>query len=90
MSAERFVLSAGAVNSAALLLRSAADPPHPNGLANRSGQVGRNFMMHNNAHIVAVDLHRSNDVVFQKTLSVTQWYDDDGAGTAAGSARHRS
>ena len=59
--AAAFVLAAGAVNSAALLLAS-ADEKHPDGLANGSGQVGRNFMMHNNAHIVAVDLDRRNDV----------------------------
>jgi choline dehydrogenase-like flavoprotein len=67
----KFVLAAGAVNSAALLLTSA--------LANSSGQVGRNFMMHNNAHIVAVDVNRRNDVTFQKTLSINDWYFDGGA-----------
>jgi choline dehydrogenase-like flavoprotein len=53
-------------------------------LANGSGQVGRNFMMHNNAHIVAVDLDRRNDVVFQKTLSVNDWYHDGGDGFPLG------
>jgi choline dehydrogenase-like flavoprotein len=72
----KFVLSAGAVNSAALLLAS--------NLANSSGQVGRNFMMHNNAHIVAVDLNRKNDVTFQKTLSVNDWYFDGGDGHPLG------
>jgi choline dehydrogenase-like flavoprotein len=72
----KFVLAAGAVNSAALLLRS--------DLANGSGQVGRNFMMHNNAHIVALDLNRPNDVTFQKTLSVTDWYLDGGDGYPLG------
>jgi choline dehydrogenase-like flavoprotein len=72
----KFVLSAGAVNSAALLLNSS--------LANSSGQVGRNFMMHNNAHIVAVDLNRKNDVTFQKTLSVNDWYVDGGDGHPLG------
>jgi choline dehydrogenase-like flavoprotein len=79
----RFVLAAGAVNSAALLLAS-ADEKHPRGLANASGQVGRNFMMHNNAHIVAVDLDRPNDVTFQKTLSVNDWYHDGGDGYPLG------
>ncbi len=37
-------------------------------------------MMHNNAHIVAVDLNRENDVTFQKTLSVNDWYHDGGHG----------
>jgi choline dehydrogenase-like flavoprotein len=79
----RFVLAAGAVNSAALLLAS-ADEKHPRGLANASGQAGRNFMMHNNAHIVAVDLDRTNDVTFQKTLSVNDWYHDGGDGYPLG------
>jgi choline dehydrogenase-like flavoprotein len=79
----RFVLAAGAVNSAALLLAS-ADEKHPSGLANASGQVGRNFMMHNNAHVVAVDFDRHNDVTFQKTLSVNDWYHDGGDGFPLG------
>ncbi len=74
--AAKFVVSAGAVNSAALLLRS-ADEKNPTGLANGSGRVGRNYMMHNNAHIAAFDVRRRNDVVFQKTLSVNDWYHDD-------------
>jgi choline dehydrogenase-like flavoprotein len=43
--ADIVVVACGAINSAALLLRSANDH-HPNGLANRSDQVGRNFMKH--------------------------------------------
>ncbi|HEY9661017.1 MAG TPA: GMC family oxidoreductase, partial [Allocoleopsis sp.] len=39
------VVACGAINSAALLLRSANDR-HPNGLANASDQVGRNLMKH--------------------------------------------
>lgn len=79
----KVVLAAGAVNSAALLLAS-ADDRHPDGLANRSGLVGRNFMMHNNAHVAAVDLSRRNDVTFQKTLSVNDWYADGGDGYPLG------
>ena len=83
VTGHNFVLAAGAVNSAALLLAS-ADERHPRGLANSSDQVGRNFMMHNNAHIVAVDLNRENDVTFQKTLSVNDWYHDGGQGFPLG------
>lgn len=79
----KFVLAAGAVNSAALLLAS-ADEKHPRGLANSSDQVGRNFMMHNNAHVVAIDLDRHNDVTFQKTLSINDWYLDAGDGFPLG------
>jgi choline dehydrogenase-like flavoprotein len=83
ITGDRFVLAAGAVNSAVLLLAS-ADAKHPRGLANSSDQVGRNFMMHNNAHIVAIDLNRRNDVTFQKTLSVNDWYNDGGDGFPLG------
>jgi len=76
VTGRKFVLAAGAVNSAALLLGS--------NLANSSGQVGRNFMMHNNAHIVAIDLRRKNDVTFQKTMSVNDWYLDGGDGRPLG------
>jgi choline dehydrogenase-like flavoprotein len=83
VTGRKFVLAAGAVNSAALLLASAGDK-QPRGLSNSSDQVGRNFMMHNNAHIVAVDLHRENDVTFQKTMSVNDWYHDGGQGLPLG------
>ena len=43
----------GALNSALLLLRSANDA-HPNGLANGSDQVGRNYMRHNNLALMAL------------------------------------
>ncbi len=81
---DRIVLAAGAVNSAALLLASATDR-HPRGLANGSDQVGRNLMMHDNAHLAAVDLRRRNDVTFQKTLAVNDWYLDGGDGYPLGS-----
>ncbi len=71
-SAHIFVLSAGAVNSAILLLKSATDI-HPNGLANASGQVGRNFMKHNNAAMMGISL-KKNPTIFQKTLAITDYY----------------
>lgn len=83
VEADRVVLSAGAVASAALLLASASGS-HPHGLANGSDQVGRRFMMHNNAHIAAIDLDRRNDVVFQKTLQVNDFYSDGGDGLPLG------
>jgi len=79
----KFVLAAGAVYSAVLLLAS-ADHKHPRGLSNSSDQVGRNLMMHNNAHIVAIDLNRHNDVTFQKTLSINDWYLNGGDGFRLG------
>ena len=82
----RFVVSAGAANSAALLLASSS-AEHPEGLGNSSGLLGRSFMMHNNAHIAAVDLNRHNDVVFQKTVMVTDWYHDGGDGHPLGTVQ---
>ncbi|MEM8485560.1 MAG: GMC family oxidoreductase [Bacteroidota bacterium] len=73
IQAGTFVVACGAVNSAALLLRSANDK-HPLGLANASDQVGRNYMVHNNSGMVAVDPMRRNNVVFQKTLAVNDFY----------------
>ena len=66
------VVSAGAANSAKLLLRSANDH-HPNGLANGSDQVGRNYMFHNCKAIVAL-AKEPNDTVFQKTVGVNDFY----------------
>jgi choline dehydrogenase-like flavoprotein len=70
--ASRFVLAAGAVNSAALLLRSRGSLP--DGVANSSGQVGRNYMTHTTTFIVAVRPGRDQRVVFEKTLGINDWY----------------
>jgi choline dehydrogenase-like flavoprotein len=66
------VLACGAINSAALLLRSANDQ-HPNGLANRSDQVGRNLMKHQNGAIIGISL-KANPTVFQKTMAINDFY----------------
>ncbi|MBX3298662.1 MAG: GMC family oxidoreductase [Acidobacteria bacterium] len=71
-SADTIVLSAGAINSAALLLRS-ANERHPNGLANSSDQVGRNYMGHVNSVLLAVS-KCPNPTVFQKTLGINDFY----------------
>ncbi|MFI1161915.1 GMC oxidoreductase [Streptomyces sioyaensis] len=73
LRAGTFVLSAGAVESAALLLRSQS-AAHPHGLGNSSGLVGRGYMQHNNAALLAVDLRRPNTTRFQKTLAVNDYY----------------
>ena len=66
------VVACGAINSAVLLLQSANDQ-HPNGLANRSDQVGRNFMKH--LEIALVALHTEvNHANFQKTIAVNDFY----------------
>jgi choline dehydrogenase-like flavoprotein len=74
INARRFVLAAGAVNSAALLLRSATRQ-HPKGLGNSSDQVGRNYMVHNSTFFVSVNPLRRNDTHWQKTLGVNDWYE---------------
>ena len=52
-SADIVVSSCGAINSAALLLRSASDQ-HPRGLANGSDVVGRHYMGHVNSVLMAL------------------------------------
>jgi choline dehydrogenase-like flavoprotein len=66
------VVAAGAANSAGILLRSACDA-HPDGLANASGQLGRNYMFHNSKAVVALD-KEPNETVFQKTLGLNDFY----------------
>jgi choline dehydrogenase-like flavoprotein len=66
------VVSCGAVNSAKLLLMSANDK-HPNGLANGSGQVGRNYMFHNSQAVLALS-REPNPTLFQKTIGLNDFY----------------
>ncbi len=66
LAAPLVVLAAGAVQSAALLLRS--------GLANGSDQVGRNFMNHNTSALLAIHPFRRNPSIYQKTLMVNDFY----------------
>lgn len=66
------VVSCGAANSAKLLLLS-ANERHPNGLANGSDQVGRNYMFHNSQAVLALS-REPNLTKFQKTLSLNDFY----------------
>jgi choline dehydrogenase-like flavoprotein len=66
------VVSCGAANSARLLLSSPSDQ-HPNGLANGSDQVGRNYMFHNSQAVLALSVE-DNPTVFQKTLAINDFY----------------
>ncbi len=72
ISADVVVVSCGAINSAALLLRSANDK-HPNGLANGSGVVGRHYMGHVNSILLAIS-KCPNPTIFQKSLSLNDFY----------------
>ena len=71
-AADVVVLAAGATNSAKILLRSAGDA-HPNGLANGSDQVGRNYMFHNSRAVIALS-KEPNETVYQKTLGLNDFY----------------
>jgi choline dehydrogenase-like flavoprotein len=66
------VVACGAVNTAKLLLSSANDR-HPNGLANGSDQVGRNYMFHNNQAVLAIS-RELNPTMFQKTIALNDFY----------------
>lgn len=71
-SADIVVVACGAINSAALLLRS-ANSKHPNGLANSSDVVGRNYMRHINSVMMAIS-KAPNPTVFQKTFAINDFY----------------
>ena len=66
------VVSCGAINSAALLLKSSNDQ-HPNGLANASDVVGRHYMAHINSGVIAIS-QTPNLTKFQKTLGINDYY----------------
>jgi choline dehydrogenase-like flavoprotein len=65
LKADIVVVSCGAVNSAALLLRSE--------MKDESGLLGRNLMKHNHSGIHAIS-NRPNPTVFQKTLGFHDYY----------------
>ena len=67
------IVSCGAVNSAALLLRSANDK-HPHGLANSSGLVGTRYMAHLATMMQGFHPLRKNSTVFQKTVAINDFY----------------
>ncbi len=71
-AADVVVLACGAANTAKVLLQSAGDR-HPNGLANGSDQVGRNYMFHASQAVLAVS-REENPTVFQKTLGLNDFY----------------
>jgi choline dehydrogenase-like flavoprotein len=72
LTADFVVVCCGAANSARLLLMS-ANERHPNGLANGSDQVGRNYMFHNSQAVLALSMEE-NPTIFQKTLGLNDFY----------------
>lgn len=73
VQAPLFILSAGAINSAALLLRSKSDT-HRDGLANSSGLVGRRYMAHLATMMQGFHPLKKNLTVFQKTVALNDYY----------------
>ncbi len=67
------IVACGAVNSAALLLRSANDA-HRDGLANSSGLVGRRYMAHLATMMQGFHPFKRNETVFQKTVAINDYY----------------
>jgi choline dehydrogenase-like flavoprotein len=67
------IVSCGAINSAALLLRSRTDR-RPNGLANSSGLVGKRYMAHLATMMQGFNPARRNPIVFQKTVAINDFY----------------
>ena len=84
--ANHYILSAGAANSAALLLKSKSEK-HPHGLANSSGLVGKNWMVHNATFMVGFNPFRRNRTDFQKTLMLNDWYWDSPKGIPLGNVQ---
>ena len=66
------VVACGAANTAKLLLQSANDK-HPNGLANGSDQLGRNYMFHDSTAVLALS-REENPTAYQKTLGLNDFY----------------
>jgi choline dehydrogenase-like flavoprotein len=79
VSPKLVILSAGAVQSSVLLLRS-ANARFKTGLANASDQVGRNFMNHNSSAVLAISPFYRNDSIYQKTFGFNDFYLSDGEG----------
>jgi choline dehydrogenase-like flavoprotein len=73
ITADVIVVACGAINSAALLLRSAS-AAHPRGLANSSGLVGRHYMCHNNGLFIAYTPEAPNPSAFGKSFGISDFY----------------
>ena len=75
--AKVFVLAAGAIHSPKLLLQSRSDQ-WPDGLANRSGLVGRNLMFHVNQSFALWPSKRMPSSGPRKSIGVRDFYIADG------------
>jgi len=70
-----FVLAAGAFNTPRILIRSRS-AEHPDGLANRTGLVGRNLMLHVSEGILVKPRGRQPSPEFNTGISVNDFYFD--------------
>jgi len=86
LTGRAFAVAAGAIQSAALLLKSDS-AAHPTGLANGSDQVGRNFMNHNSSAMISIDPRLRNTSIYQKTLSFNDFYVDPQTGFPLGNVQ---
>jgi choline dehydrogenase-like flavoprotein len=77
VSAKVIVLAAGSWMTPVLLMNSRS-PAWPDGLANRSGQVGRNLMLHTSDFVAIDPRTRYLDDGPSRTLSLNDFYIDDG------------
>ena len=73
VDARTVVVACGAVNSAALLLRS-GNERHPDGLANSSGLIGQRYMAHLATMMQGFHPFRKNGTDFQKTVAINDYY----------------
>lgn len=71
--ADIFIVSCGTLGSATLCLRS-ANSAHPSGLANSSGLVGRNLMMHNGKWLAVGNRLLPIPRMHQKTFLINDFY----------------
>jgi choline dehydrogenase-like flavoprotein len=72
LRADIVVIACGAIQSAALLLRSKSSA-HPHGIANEHDLVGRHYMSHNNGALIVYS-ERENCSRFQKTFAIMDFY----------------
>ena len=77
-SGDIVVVAAGAVNTAALLLAS-SNAAHPDGLANSSDQLGRNYVFHTLTAMISLTLSPL-EARFPKTIAVNDFYWSDPRG----------
>lgn len=78
LRAKKIILAAGAIHSPQLLLKSKNDF-WPNGLANRSDQVGRNLMFHiSDMYAVWSPSKLNRQSLQKKSLSIRDFYNIDG------------